>query len=147
MTTREIVETFIEIYGADISSTLISRVNNAGTEQVDEWQTRPLDSVYPIAYLDCLVVKIRQEKQAINKAIYLALSVNIEVHKELLGMWIPENESAKFWLSVLTELQNRSVNDTLIVCVDGMKGFPDVINTLFPQAQVQLCIVHMVLIL
>jgi len=92
MTTREIVETFIEIYGADISSTLISRVNNAGTEQVDEWQTRPLDSVYPIAYLDCLVVKIRQEKQAINKAIYLALSVNIEVHKELLGMWIPENE-------------------------------------------------------
>lgn len=144
MTTREIVDTFKEMYDADISPTLISRVTNSVIDQVVEWQSRPLDSVYPIVYLDCLVVKIRQDKQVINKAIYLALGVNIEGHKELLGMWISENEGAKFWLNVLTELQNRGVNDILIACVDGLKGFPDAINTVFPQAQVQLCIVHMV---
>jgi len=144
MTTREIVDTFKEMYDADISPTLISRVTNAVIDQVVEWQARPLDSVYPIVHLDCLVVKIRQDKQVINKAIYLALGVNIEGHKELLGMWISENEGAKFWLNVLTELQNRGVNDILIACVDGLKGFPDAINTVFPQAQIQLCIVHMV---
>ena len=144
MTTREIVDTFKEMYDADISPTLISRVTNAVIDQVVEWQARPLDSVYPIVYLDCLVVKIRQDKQVINKAIYLALGVNIEGHKELLGMWISENEGAKFWLNVLTELQNRGVNDILIACVDGLKGFPEAINTVYPQAQVQLCIVHMV---
>ncbi len=144
MTTREIVDTFKEMYDADISPTLISRVTNAVIDQVTEWQARPLDSVYPIVYLDCLVVKIRQDKQVINKAIYLALGVNIEGHKELLGMWISENEGAKFWLNVLTELQNRGVNDILIACVDGLKGFPEAINTVFPQTQVQLCIVHMV---
>jgi transposase-like protein len=144
MTTREIVDTFKEMYDADISPTLISRVTNAVIDQVIEWQARPLDSVYPIVYLDCLVVKIRQDKQVINKAIYLALGVNIEGHKELLGMWISENEGAKLWLNVLTELQNRGVNDILIACVDGLKGFPEAINTVFPQAQVQLCIVHMV---
>jgi putative transposase len=144
MTTREIVDTFKEMYDADISPTLISRVTNAVIEQVIEWQARPLDSVYPIVYLDCLVVKIRQDKHVINKAIYLALGVNIEGHKELLGMWISENEGAKFWLNVLTELQNRGVNDILIACVDGLKGFPEAINTVFPQTQVQLCIVHMV---
>ncbi|MBL4900082.1 MAG: IS256 family transposase [Colwellia sp.] len=144
MTTREIVDTFKEMYDADISPTLISRVTNAVIEQVIEWQARPLDSVYPIVYLDCLVVKIRQDKHVINKAIYLALGVNIEGHKELLGMWISENEGAKFWLNVLTELQNRGVNDILIACVDGLKGFPEAINTVYPQTQVQLCIVHMV---
>jgi len=144
MTTREIVDTFKEMYDADISPTLISRVTNAVIDQVIGWQARPLDSVYPIVYLDCLVVKIRQDKQVINKAIYLALGVNIEGHKELLGMWISENEGAKFWLNVLTELQNRGVNDILIACVDGLKGFPEAINTVFPQTQVQLCIVHMV---
>jgi putative transposase len=144
MTTREIVDTFKEMYDAEISPTLISRVTNAVIEQVIEWQARPLDSVYPIVYLDCLVVKIRQDKHVINKAIYLALGVNIEGHKELLGMWISENEGAKFWLNVLTELQNRGVNDILIACVDGLKGFPEAINTVFPQTQVQLCIVHMV---
>jgi len=144
MTTREIVDTFKEMYDADISPTLISRVTNAVIEQVIEWQARPLDSVYPIVYLDCLVVKIRQDKHVVNKAIYLALGVNIEGHKELLGMWISENEGAKFWLNVLTELQNRGVNDILIACVDGLKGFPEAINTVFPQTQVQLCIVHMV---
>ncbi|PKG82033.1 IS256 family transposase [Colwellia sp. 75C3] len=144
MTTREIVDTFKEMYDADISPTLISRVTNAVIEQVIEWQARALDSVYPIVYLDCLVVKIRQDKHVINKAIYLALGVNTEGHKELRGMWISENEGAKFWLNVLTELQNRRVNDILIACVDGLKGFPEAINTVFPQTQVQLCIVHMV---
>jgi len=139
MTTRDIVATF-----KDVSPSLISRVTNAVIEQVVEWQARPLDAVYPIVYLDCLVVKIRQDKQVINKAVYLALGVNVEGHKELLGMWISENEGAKFWLNVLTELQNRGVKDILIACVDGLKGFPDAINTVYPDTQIQLCIVHMV---
>lgn len=100
--------------------------------------------MYPIVYLDCIVLKIRQDKQVINKSIYLALGVNLEGHKELLGMWLSENEGAKFWLNVLTELQNRGVKDILIACVDGLKGFPDAINTAFPDTQIQLCIVHMV---
>ncbi|MBA6352873.1 IS256 family transposase [Colwellia sp. BRX9-1] len=122
MTTRDIVATFKEMYDADVSPSLISRVTNAVIEQVIEWQ----------------------DKRVINKAVYLALGVNIEGHKELLGMWISENEGAKFWLNVLTELQNRGVKDILIACVDGLKGFPDAINTVYPQTQVQLCIVHMV---
>jgi len=144
MTTREIVTTFKEMYGADVSASLISKVTDAVIEQVVEWQSRPLDAVYPIVYLDCIVVKIRQDKRVINKAFYLALGVNMEGHKELLGLWLSENEGAKFWLNVLTELQNRGVKDILIACVDGLKGFPDAINTVFPGAQIQLCIVHMV---
>ena len=144
MTTREIVETFKEMYGAEISPTLISKVTNAVIEQVVEWQSRPLDAVYPIVYLDCIVLKIRQDNRVINKAIYLALGVNLEGQKELLGLWISENEGAKFWLNVLTELQNRGVKDILIACVDGLKGFPDAINTAFPDTPIQLCIVYMV---
>jgi len=144
MTTREIVTTFKEMYGTDVSASLISKVTDAVIEQVIEWQSRPLDAIYPIVYLDCIVLKIRQDKQVINKAIYLALGVNLEGHKELLGLWISENEGAKFWLNVLTELHNRGVKDILIACVDGLKGFPDAINTVFPETQVQLCIVHMV---
>jgi len=144
MTTREIVKTFKELHGADASPSLISKVTDSVIEEVVEWQSRELDPIYPIVYLDCIVLKIRQDKQVINKAIYLALGVNMEGHKELLGMWISENEGAKFWLSVLTELQNRGVQDILIACVDGLKGFPDAINTVFPETQIQLCIVHMV---
>ncbi|NLY63411.1 MAG: IS256 family transposase [Alcaligenaceae bacterium] len=144
MTTREIVATFKEMYDADISPTLISKVTEAVIDKVDEWQSRPLEPVYPIVYLDCIVVKVRQDKQVINKAIYLALGVNLHGHKELLGMWLSENEGAKFWLGVLTELQNRGVKDILIACVDGLKGFPDAINAAYPQTQIQLCIVHMV---
>jgi transposase-like protein len=144
MTTREIVATFKEMYDADVSPALISKVTDAVLEKVIEWQSRPLDAVYPIVYLDCIVVKVRQDKQVINKAIYLALGVNMEGHKELLGMWLSENEGAKFWLGVLTELQNRGVKDILIACVDGLKGFPDAIQTVYPQTQTQLCIVHMV---
>ena len=144
MSTRDIVQAFDEWYGADISPTLISRVTNAVIEQVVEWQSRPLDAIYPIVYLDCIVLKIRQDKRVINKSIFLALGINTEGHKELLGMWIAENEGAKFWLSVLTELQQRGVEDILIACVDGLKGFPDAINAVFPQTHIQLCIVHMV---
>ena len=144
MSTREIVQAFDEWYGADISPTLISRVTNAVIDKVVEWQSRPLDSIYPIVYLDCLVVKIRQDKRVINKSIFLALGINKDGEKELLGMWIAENEGAKFWLNVLTELQNRGVEDILIACVDGLKGFPDAINSVFPETHIQLCIVHMV---
>jgi len=144
MTTREIVATFKELYGADVSAPLISRITDSVIEQVIEWQSRPLDSVYPIVYLDCIVLKIRQDKRVINKAVYLALGVNMEGHKELLGMWMSENEGAKFWLNVLTELQNRGIKDILIACINGLKGFPDAINAVYPEAQIQLCIVHMV---
>lgn len=144
MTTREIVATFEEMYGAEVSPTLISRVTDSVLERVVEWQSRPLDPVYPIVYLDCIVVKIRQEKQVINKSIYLALGVSMDGQKELLGMWLSENEGAKFWLGVLTELQTRGVEDILIACVDGLKGFPDAINSAFPRTQIQLCIVHMI---
>jgi transposase-like protein len=144
MTTREIVATFKEMYDADVSPTLISKVTNAVIEQVVEWQSRPLDAIYPIVYLDCIVVKVRQDKRVINKSIYLALGINMDGQKELLGMWLAENEGAKFWLSVLTELQNRGVKDILIACVDGLKGFPEAIQSVYPETQIQLCIVHMV---
>jgi len=144
MTTRDIVDTFKDMYGADVSASLISKVTDAVLEQVVEWQSRPLDEIYPIVYLDCIVVKIRQDGRVMNKSVYLALGVNMEGHKELLGMWISETEGAKFWLNVLTELQNRGLKDILIACVDGLKGFPDAINTVFPDTQVQLCIIHMV---
>lgn len=140
MSTREIVAAFDEWYGAEISPTLVSRVTNAVIEHVIELQSRSLVSIYPIVYLDCLVVKIRQDKRIINKSIFLALGINLDGQKELLGMWIAENEGAKFWLNVLTELQQRGVEDILIACVDGLKGFPEAINTVYPDTHIQLCI-------
>lgn len=144
MTTREIVATFKEMYDADVSATLISKVTDAVKEQVTEWQSRPLDSLYPIVYLDCIVVKVRHNGSVINKAVFLALGINTEGKKELLGMWLAENEGAKFWLNVLTELKNRGLQDILIACVDGLKGFPEAINSVYPQTHIQLCIIHMV---
>ncbi|MCU8587146.1 IS256 family transposase [Erwinia pyrifoliae] len=144
MTTREIVATFREMYDADVSPTLISKVTDAVKEQVAEWQNRPLDALYSIVYLDCIVVKVRHDGSVINKAVFLALGINTEGQKELLGMWLAENEGAKFWLSVLTELKNRGLQDILIACVDGLKGFPDAINSVYPQTHIQLCIIHMV---
>ncbi|HAB2056980.1 TPA_asm: IS256 family transposase, partial [Salmonella enterica subsp. enterica serovar Java] len=108
------------------------------------WQNRQLDALYPIVYMDCIVVKVRQNGSVINKAVFLALGINTEGQKELLGMWLAENEGEKFWLSVLTELKNRGLQDILIACVDGLKGFPDAINSVFPQTHIQLCIIHMV---
>ena len=144
MTTRDIVDSFYEFYGAEVSPTLISRVTNAVIEKVNEWQTRPLEPVYPIVYMDCIRLKIREDNKVINKAVYLALGVDVTGQKDLLGMWFSKNEGAKFWLNVLTELKNRGVQDILIACVDGLKGFPDAINTAFENTQIQLCIVHMV---
>ena len=144
LSTREIVDAFKEMYDADVSATLVSKVTERVLEQITSWQARPLDAIYPIVYLDCIVIKIRENQTVINKAIYLALGVNVEGHKDLLGLWISQNEGAKFWLSVLTELKARGVQDILIACVDGFKGFPEAIATEFPETRVQLCIVHMI---
>ena len=127
-----------------MSHSLISKVTEAVIEEVVAWQARPLDEIYPIFYLDCIVIKCHQDKRVINKAVYVALGVNCEGRKELMGLWISENEGSKFWLSVLTELNNRGVKDIFIACVDGLTGFPEAINTVFPKTKIQLCIVHMV---
>ncbi|PHM72318.1 IS256 family transposase [Xenorhabdus sp. KJ12.1] len=144
MTTRDIASAFKELYDAEVSPSLIAKVTDAVKEQVIEWQSRPLDSLYPIVYLDCLVVKVRQDNRIINKSVFIALGINTEGHKELLGLWLAENEGAKFWLGVLTDLYNRGLKDIFIACVDGLKGFPEAINTVYPQTRVQLCIVHMI---
>ncbi len=144
MSTRDITATLRELYDVEVSATLISRVTEHVLEEVQEWQSRPLDEIYPIVYLDCIVVKIRQDKRVINKAIYLALGINMEGRKELLGLWLSEHEGAKFWLSVLTELQQRGLKDIFIAAVDGLTGFPEAINTVYPKTKIQLCIVHMV---
>ncbi|MFN7098311.1 MAG: IS256 family transposase [Gammaproteobacteria bacterium] len=144
MTTRDIADTFKEMYGAEVSHSLISKVTESVIDEINAWQTRPLDNVYPILYLDCIVIKCHQDKRVINKSIYLALAINCEGQKELLGLWIAETEGAKFWLSVLTELNNRGVKDIFITCVDGLTGFPDAINTVFPKTKIQLCIVHLI---
>lgn len=144
LSTRDIADAFKEMYDADVSATLISKVTDRVLDTVIEWQNRPLDPVYPIVYLDCIVLKIRQNKSVINKSMYLALGINMEGQKELLGLWLAETEGAKFWLSVLTELKNRGLQDILIACVDGLKGFPEAIAAEYPQTKIQLCIVHMV---
>lgn len=144
MSTRDIAATFEEMFGARVSHNIISKVTESVQEKVEAWQNRPLDSVYPVVYLDCIQVKIHHDKRVVNKAIYLALGINMEGQKELLGMWVSENEGAKFWLSVLTELNNRGVKDILIACVDGLTGFPDAISAVFPRTTTQLCIVHMI---
>ena len=144
MTTRDIVEAFEEVYGATVSPTTISAVTEAVMERVTAWQCRPLDAVYPIVYLDGLVVKVHRDKRVEKRTIYVALGVNLEGEKECLGLWINETEGAKFWLNVLTELKERGVEDIFIACVDGLTGFPEAIETVFPEARVQLCIVHMV---
>ena len=144
MTTRDIADALHEMYGADVSHSLIGKVTDAVQEEVQVWQNRPLENLYPILYLDGIVVKVHQDKRVIKKTVYVALGVTTEGHKELLGLWIAETEGSKFWLSVLTELQNRGVEDIFIACVDGLTGFPEAITTAFPKAQVQLCIVHQV---
>lgn len=144
MTTRDIQEVLKEMYHADVSHTVISQVTESVIEEVRLWQSRPLESIYPIVYLDCIVVKVHQDHRVIQKAVYLALGITLEGQKELLGLWLSENEGAKFWLGVLTDLQNRGVKDIYIFCVDGLTGFPDAIGASFPRAKVQLCLVHMV---
>ena len=144
MTTRDIQGHLQEIYGIDVSPALISQVTDAISEEVILWQNRPLDDVYPIVYLDAIRIKVRHDSRVINKAVYLAIGVNMDGIKEVLGMWTSENEGAKFWLQVVTELKNRGVKEIFIACVDGLKGFPEAIEAIFPKTQIQLCIVHMV---
>jgi putative transposase len=144
MTTRDIQGHLQEIYGVEVSPTLISNVTDAVLEEVTVWQSRPLESVYPILYLDALHVKIRDAGHVQNRAIYVAIGVKLDGDKEVLGLWAGQAEGAKFWLQVVTELKNRGVQDIFIACVDGLKGLPQAIETVFPKAQVQLCIVHLV---
>ena len=144
MSMRDIRATISELYHQDLSEELISSITDSVNEEVKEWQNRPLESRYPIVFLDCLVVKVQENKSIINKAIYLALGVRTDGIKELLGMWISQNEGAKFWLNVLTELNNRGLKEIFIACCDGLTGFPDAIASVYPECQVQSCIVHMV---
>src|SRR6266536_3437326 len=144
MTTRDIEGHLKEIYGVEVSPTLISNVTDAVMQEVVTWQNRPLQALYPIVYLDALYVKIRENGQVQNRAVYVAIGLNLEGCKEVLGLWVSGSEGAKFWLQVLTDLKNRGVEDIFVVCVDRLKGFPDAIETVFPKAQVQLCIVHLV---
>jgi putative transposase len=143
MSTREITGHLAEIYGVEVSPTLISNVTDAVKEEVTAWQNRPIDAVYPILYLDALYVKIRDTGHIQNRAIYVAIGVNMQGRKEVLGLWMGQAEGAKFWLQVLTELNNRGLQDIFIACVDGLKGFPEAIETVFPKTQVLLCIVHL----
>lgn len=144
MTVREIQSHLAEMYGAEVSPTLISSVTDAVIDEARAWQSRPLDALYPIVYLDCIHVKVRDAGTVRAKAVYLALGLNLSGEKELLGIWIAQAEGAKFWLHVVTELKNRGVQDIFIACVDGLKGFPEAIEAAYPKAAVQLCIVHLV---
>jgi len=143
MTVREIQGHLKDLYGTEVSPDLISRVTDAVLEEVKGWQNRPLDTVWPIVYLDALVIKVRDQGTVTNKSAFLALGVNMQGTKEVLGLWIEGNEGAKFWLKIMTELKNRGVADVLLVCCDGLKGFPEAIEAVFPRATVQTCIVHM----
>jgi putative transposase len=144
LSTRDIEAMLQDLYGVKLSAGMVSQITNQVETELKAWQNRSLDAVYPIAYLDALVVKVRHEGKIVNKAIHLVLGVNLAGQKELLGIWITQNEGSKFWLSVMTDLQNRGVKDIFIACCDGLTGFPAAIEAVFPQTQVQLCIVHMV---
>jgi putative transposase len=143
MSNREIVGHLRELYGVDVSPDLISVVTDAVLEEIAAWQARPLEPVYPLVFFDALRVKIRDEGLVRNKAVHIALGVRHDGGKEILGMWLEQNEGAKFWLRVMNELKNRGVDDLLIAVVDGLKGFPDAITAVFPEATVQTCIVHL----
>ena len=142
LSTRDIQGQLEELYGVEVAPTLISNVTDAVMEEVRAWQSRPLSAVYPILYLDALFVKTRQDGPVMTKAVYLALGINLEGEKELLGLWVAQTEGSKFWLSVFNELKNRGVQDCFIACVDGLKGLPEAVEAVFPRTQVQLCIVH-----
>jgi putative transposase len=144
LSTREIQQHLEEIYGVDVSPALISNVTEEVLEEVREWQNRQLDKVYPIVFMDAIQFKVRDEGRVRNKAVYLAIGMKWSGLKEVLGIWIAQTEGAKFWLQVVTELKNRGVNDIYLACVDGLKGFPEAIETVFPKTEVQLCIVHLV---
>jgi transposase-like protein len=143
MTVREIRGFLLDQYGVDVGADFISTVTDAVVEEVQEWQNRPLERMYPVVFFDALRVKIRDEGTVKNKAVYLALGVGADGNRDVLGIWIEQSEGAKFWLRVMNDLRNRGVEDILIAAVDGLKGFPEAIGTVFPEAQVQTCIVHL----
>jgi putative transposase len=143
MSTREIQGHLEEIYAIEVSPSLISEVTDAVIEEAKLWQNRPLENLYPILFLDALMVKMRHEGRVENRAVYLAIGIDLEGHKDVLGIWTSANEGSRFWLQVLTDLKNRGVKDVFLACVDGLKGFPQAIESVCPQAQVQLCIVHL----
>jgi putative transposase len=144
LTVRDIQAQLQEIYGVEVSAGLISEVTNEVLDEVKAWQNRPLENMYPVIFLDALMVKMRHDGRVENRAVYVAIGINEEGGKEVLGLWSSANEGAKFWLGVMTELRNRGLRDVYIVCTDGLKGFPDAIGSVFPKAQVQTCIVHMI---
>jgi len=144
MTDRDIKAHLEKIYNVEVSPDLISRVTNAVIDEVREWQSRPLEKSYAIVYLDALRVKAREDGKSCMKSVYVALGVNFEGKKEVLGLWIAESEGAKFWMGVLAEMKNRGVQDILIACMDGLTGFPEAVRSVYPDTRVQLCIVHMV---
>jgi putative transposase len=144
MTTRDIQAHLQDIYGVEVSPDLISNVTDSVINEVKEWQNRPLEEIYPVMYLDATIVKVRSEGRVINKSAYLAVGITLEGLKDVLGIWLEQTEGAKFWMKVMTELKNRGIKDIYIACVDGLKGFPDAIEALFPKTEVQLCVVHMV---
>jgi putative transposase len=144
MTTREIQAHLEEIYGIEVSPALVSNVTEAIQDEVRAWQNRPLEPIYPIVYMDALYVRMRDGGHVQNRAVYVAIGVNLEGNKEVLGLWTSANEGAKFWLQVMTEMKNRGVQEVFIACIDGLKGFPEAIEAVFPNAEVQLCIVHLV---
>jgi putative transposase len=144
MTTRDIADTLYEAYGTEVSPALVAKVTDAVWDTVQAWQSRPLETVYPILYLDGLVIKVHQDNRVINKTLHVALGVNLTGQKEVLGLWLAETEGAKLWLTVLTELHNRGLKDVFIACVDGLTGFPEAIRTAYPRTKVQLGIVHLV---
>jgi putative transposase len=144
MTTREIQGHLQQMYGVEVSPTLISTVTDAVMEEVKAWQNRPLEPIYGLMFLDALFVKMRHEGRVENRAVYVSIGVDLEGRKDVLGLWTSSHEGSKFWLGVLTELKNRGVKDVLIACIDGLKGFPQAVEAVFPEARVQLCIVHLV---
>lgn len=144
MTTRDIESALMDLYGVTISHSLIAQVTDAVLDEARAWQNRPLEAIYPIVWLDGIVVKVQQNKQVINKSAHVVLGVNLRGEKEVLGLWLAENEGAKFWLSVLTELRQRGVQDIYVASMDGLKGLPEAVNAVFPKTLTQLCIVHLV---
>ena len=144
MTVRDIQAHLQDIYGVEVSPELVSRVTDSILTEVREWRNRPLSAVYPVVYLDALRVNSRESGKNQNKALYIALGINMEGHKEVLGFYLSETEGAKFWMGVLTDLKNRGVDDIFIACMDGLTGFPDAVRAVFPKTKIQLCIVHMV---
>ena len=145
MTTRDVTAHLAEIYNVDISAELVSKITDAVIPELREWQDRPLDAVYPIVYLDAIVVKVREDHTVVNRPVYVAMGVDIDGRKHVLGLWLGTgSEGSKYWLGVLTELSNRGVRDVLIACVDGLTGFGDAIETVWPQATVQSCVVHLI---